>query len=128
MSLLWLIFAILNYMNDVETFIEHLSKKWQKQKCKELLAIQHKANGDLEAAIKWGNPYFSYQGKALLKWYCANNWINVYFFRGKDLNDKTGLFTETENVKMCTVKIFEDTEINDEGYLNLVKQAAALSK
>jgi hypothetical protein len=114
-------------MNDVETFVERLSIKWQQQKCKELLAIQHEASKNIESAIKWGNPYFCYNGKALLKWYCANNWINVYFFRGKELNDKNGLFIKTDNMKMRTIKIFVETEINDEGYLDLIRQAVALS-
>lgn len=115
-------------MDDVEDFISKLDVEWQKEQCQRLLDIQERASEGIASAIKWSNPYFSYNGKALLKWYCANNWINVYFFRGKDLNDKNGLFAETENVKMRTVKIFAETEMNDEAYLELVKQAVVLNK
>lgn len=115
-------------MNDVEIFVEQLNIEWQKQKCKELLAIQQQANTNIEMEIKWGNPYFSYNGKALLKWYCANDWINIYFFRGTGINDSNNLFIETNNKKMRTIKIFADTNIDGEGYLNLIRQALNLNK
>ena len=115
-------------MDEVEKFINELEVEWQKQKCQKLLDVQNQANKEIVSAIKWSNPFFSYNGKALLKWYCANGWINVYFFKGKELNDKSGLFIETKNTKMRTLKIFAETEINEEGYLDLIKQAVVLNE
>lgn len=110
-------------MNDVKTFIEQLPRSWQKQKCHELLAIVQESGENIESSIKWKNPYFTYKGKALLKWYCANDWINVYFFRGSELEDPAGTFIETDNKRMRTIKIFPDTTIDHEACLTLIKQA-----
>lgn len=114
-------------MDDVENFIEQLTEVWQKQKCHELLTLQREASINIYASIKWGNPYFTYNGKALLKWYCANGWINVYFFRGVDLNDHSGLFVNTDNKKMRTIKVFADTKINRVSYIDLCQQALTLN-
>lgn len=113
-------------MNDVEDFIEQLPNVWQKQKCHELLAVIQESSGNIEASIKWKNPYFAFKGKALLKWYCANDWINVYFFRGSELKDPSGLFIETDNKKMHTIKIYAETTIDCKAYLEIIEQAQSL--
>lgn len=71
------LFVIIEKMNDIDAFINSLNSKWQKETCVELLSLQGEVSDQIEASIKWGNPYFSYNGKALLKWYCAKDWINV---------------------------------------------------
>ena len=114
-------------MDQVNDFIANIKNEWQIQKCRELLSLQIGSNKDIEASIKWGNPYFSLNGQALLKWYIADNWINVYFFKGSSIKDEAGLFEKTDNSKMRTFKLFPDTIINERAYKHLLKQAEDLN-
>lgn len=113
-------------MKTVQEFIDNLDKKWQHLSCRQLLALQQDVDSAIEGAIKWQNPYFSYNGHALLKWYCANDWINVYFFKGAQLQDPAHLFEETDNKSMRTIKLFADSELNEDAYWELVKSAVDL--
>lgn len=115
-------------MQSVQNFIDNLPSDWQRKACQELLVIQQSVNSNIEGAIKWQNPYFSYNGQALLKWYVAKEWINVYFFKGIQLDDPNGLFEETDNKAMRTVKLFADTTLDKTAYGEFVKAAAALNK
>lgn len=58
----------------------------------------------LAESIKWGNPYFEQRG-AVVKWYVAKEWINVYFYKGHLLDDPQGVFELTDNCRMRTIKI-----------------------
>ena len=115
-------------MQSVQDFIDNLSPDWQHKTCQELLTIQHDASSDIEGEIKWQNPYFSYNRQALLKWYCAKDWINIYFFKGVQLNDPNNLFEETDNKAMRTVKLFTDSTLDKEAYSELVKAAIELNR
>jgi len=81
---------------DVDSFIAGLGEGWQRAACGQLL-------GDIRAAapfgehLKWRHPYFELDNAAVLKWYCAKEWINVYFFRGRELPDPHRLFQPSEN-------------------------------
>lgn len=115
-------------MQDVQVFIDNLAQKWQQNACKKLLDSQLKADTNIVGAIKWQNPYFSYNGQALIKWYCAKSWVNVYFFKGRMLGDPNHLFEKTGNKTMRTIKLFEDTKLDKDAYERLVKDALRLNK
>ena len=114
-------------MSDVEGFIHNLEPDWQQEVCRRLLASQRQVSDEIDEAIKWGNPYFSANGRALLKWYCAKGWINVYFFKGRELADPDGLFIETDNRSMRTIRLFGDPTLDEEGYRDLVRRALILN-
>ena len=115
------------FMQSVQNFIDALGTDWQRKACQELLDLQQAAEPNIDGAIKWQNPYFSYNGQALLKWYVAKEWINVYFFKGIQLDDPNGLFEETDNKAMRTVKLFENSELDKQAYEQLVKSALQLN-
>ncbi len=92
-----------------------------------LLASQRPVSAGIDEALKWGNPYFSHNDRALLKWYCAKGWINIYFFRGTELADNAGLFIATDNKSMQTIRLFADSTLDEEEYRDLVGRAVALN-
>ena len=77
---------------------------------------------------KWGNPYFDLDGAAVTKWFCAKNWINVYFFRGRELPDPHSLFQESTNSRMLTVKVNPEDTLDRSAFRDLVRSAAALAE
>jgi hypothetical protein len=115
-------------MGEIERFIATRPADWQRNLCDRLLAAQRRVDMGIAEAIKWGNPYFSHDGRALLKWYCAKKWINVYFFRGVELADPDGLFIDTDNKAMRTIRLFDDSVLDEAGYRDLVARALALDK
>lgn len=114
-------------MDDIEIFIENLPADWRKTACEKLLQVTLECAPDLEGAIKWGNPYFSHNGKAAIKWYIGKEWINVYFYNGKLIEDPTNLFIETDNKAMRTVKIFDEQPFDYELLKPLLRQAVSIT-
>ena len=114
-------------MKTVQNFINNLDTTWQRNACQELLDIQQTVEPKISDTIKWQNPYFSYNGQALLKWYCAKDWINVYFFKGIKLDDSTKLFEKTCNKTMRTIKLFENSKLDKDAYSKLVEAAIILN-
>ncbi|MEO7587372.1 MAG: DUF1801 domain-containing protein [Arachnia sp.] len=111
---------------EIDAFIEALGEGWQRQACSRLLDdIRDVA--DLTEHIKWGNPYFDLDGAAVTKWFCAKEWVNVYFFRGRELPDPHGLFEESTNSRMLTVKVKPDDTLDRSAFRDLVRSATALA-
>ena len=115
-------------MESVQNFIDNLTPDWQREACQLLLDTQQTTEPAIEGAIKWQNPYFSYNGQALLKWYCAKEWVNVYFFKGIQLDDPHHLFEETDNKAMRTIKLNKENKLDTEAEAELVKPAVALHR
>ncbi|MFZ2501285.1 MAG: DUF1801 domain-containing protein [Nocardioides sp.] len=113
--------------NDVDLFVEALGQSWQGQACAQLLEDVRDA-ASLAEHIKWGNPYFDYDGAAVTKWFCAKGWINVYFFRGRELADPQGLFEDSTNSRMLTVKVRPDRVLDRSAFRDLIRSAVALAK
>ena len=74
-----------------------------------------------------GQPYFDHAGAAVTKCYCANDWVNVYFFRGRELPDPAGLFAPGDNKRMLAVKVTPDLDLDREAFRALVRVAATLA-
>ncbi len=113
--------------NDVDRFVEALGEGWQRQACLELLEDVRDA-ACLGEHIKWGHPYFDHDGAAVTKWFCAKGWINVYFFRGRELADPQGLFERSTNSRMLTVKVTPNRLLDRNAFRDLVRRAVALAK
>lgn len=111
---------------DVDRFVDSLGEDWQRQACAQLLE-DVRASARLGEHIKWGNPYFDHSGAAVTKWFCAKGWINVYFFRGREIPDPHGLFEPSANSRMLTVKVTEALEVDRSAFRDLVRAAAALA-
>jgi len=67
---------------DVEIFIGRIALDWQQRACQAIWADIVAMAPNVETEIKWGTPYFSMSGRAIVKWFVAKAWINIYFFRG----------------------------------------------
>ncbi|MEO7130531.1 MAG: DUF1801 domain-containing protein [Dermatophilaceae bacterium] len=113
--------------NDVDRFVEALGEGWQRQACIDLLEDVRDA-ACLGEHIKWGHPYFEHDGAAVTKWFCAKGWINVYFFRGRELADPQGLFERSTNRRMLTVKVTPSRLLDRSAFRDLVRMAVALAE
>lgn len=112
---------------DVDGFVAALHEDWQRRACRRLLK-EIRAAAPFGKHIKWRHPYFDLEGAAVLKWFCAKDWINVYFFRGRELRDPHGLFQPSDNSKMLTVKVTQATDLDSVTFRELVRAAAALAR
>lgn len=104
-----------------------LSEGWQRAACVHLLEDIRVAAPFAEH-LKWRHPYFELDSAAVLKWFCAREWINVYFFRGRELHDPRWLFQPSGNSRMLTVKVTETTDTDRDAFRDLVREAAALAQ
>ncbi len=112
---------------DVDGFVAALREDWQRRARMRLLE-EIRAAAPFGEHIKWRHPYFDLEGAAVLKWFCAKDWINVYFFRGRELRDPHGLFQPSDNSKMLTVKVTQATDLDSVAFRELVRAAAALAR
>jgi len=110
---------------DVDSFVAGLGEGWQRAACGQLLE-DIRAAAPFGEHMKWRHPYFELDGAAVLKWFCAKEWINVYFFRGRDLPDPCRMFQPSENSKMLTVKVTQTTDFDRTAFRDLLREAAAL--
>lgn len=111
---------------SVDSFVEEL-EGWQRVSYTQLLSAI-RAAAPFGEHIKWGNPYFEIDGSAVVKTFCAKEWINVYFFRGRELRDPAGLFETTTNARMRTIKITPRTILEQAAVRDLLTRAVELSR
>ena len=112
--------------NEVDRFVAALGEGWHRQTCTQLLE-DIRGVACLGEHIKWGHPYFDRDGAAVTKWFCAKDWINVYFFRGRELADPQGLFEQSGNSRMLTVKVTPGSVLDRKAFRSLVRDAVALA-
>lgn len=113
--------------SQIERFVATLSEPWQQEACKTLLEIMRDTAPMVTMAIKWEQPFFAYHG-AVLKWFVAKDWINVYFYKGFALAVPEGLFQPTKNKTMRTFRIFKGDVIPKKAFADLLQQAVALQE
>ena len=111
---------------EVDHFVDSLGEGWQREVCANLLE-DIRMSAHLGEHIKWGHPYFDYEGSAVLKWFCAKKWINVSFFRGRELSDRCNLFEASDNRRMLTVKVHDANGLDRDAFRDLVRAAALLA-
>lgn len=73
-----------------EAYLADAQRPWPGEALDAVIAAI-RAGADLDEAIKWGQPYFSLNGRAVVKLYAARDWINVFYYRGAELPDPEGL-------------------------------------
>ncbi len=111
---------------DADRFVASLEPTWQREACARLLD-DVRATAGLSEHLRWGQPYFDHAGAAVTKWFCANDWINVYFFRGRELSDPALLFAPSSNKRMLTVKVTAAHDLDRRAFRDLVRAAVALA-
>lgn len=112
-------------MTDVDAFVRDLPSGWKRESCQAMLVDIRALPVALAESIKWGNPYFEQRG-AVVKWYVAKEWINVYFYKGHLLDDPQGVFELTDNCRMRTIKITPARPLDRAPFAELLQAAVAL--
>ena len=97
---------------------------WQQQLARDVLVTIRTQAPDAVESIKWGNPYFDLHG-GFIKLYAAHDWINIYFYKGYLL--KSDLFEKSDNERMRTIKLYQDTQLDTTVFKELVGEAAKLN-
>ena len=111
--------------NVIDAFVQDLEPAWQRQQCAALLEKTRELCPRLRESLKWGQPHFDGNG-AVLKWFCAKAWINVYFYRGHALHDPTKMFEPTDNKRLRTIKLTEQHQLDAASFTALLQQAYTL--
>ncbi len=80
--------------------------------------------GPFDESIKWGNPFFGVNGRAVVKLFAAKEWINVFYYRGAELPDPRGVLESEGRTAMRRVRI-QRNDVVDRKTLVLLTRAAA---
>ena len=109
----------------VEAFIEALPE-WQKSICREVRALVHAADPDVQETIKrTTQPYFVLDGNicALL---AARDHVNVFLYDGGIVPDPEGIITAGHGNKTArTVAVRQGEAINSGALLGMFRQIIA---
>lgn len=117
---------IIDSMN-IET-TEYIQKLplWQQGIMNKLREIIHKADPNVEEAIKWGSPAFIYDG--IYAWmFAATDWVHFSFKHVALLSAPEGVFVEESDTTKGnrTIKYREGDQVNEPMLAVLIKQAVA---
>ena len=113
--------------NDVDRFINQIKAEWQKNVCKEIIKRIRNIKPKLNESIKWKNPYFENNG-AVLKLFAAKEWIDIFFYRGYELEEFQDTFRKDENRKMRAIKIYREDSFDYDQFEKMVKSAVKLNQ
>jgi hypothetical protein len=113
--------------NEVDNFIKNLKTEWQKKTCKELVKRIREIKPKFNEYIKWKNPYFENNG-AVLKFFVAKNWIDIFFYRGYELIEFQDMFRTDDNNKMRGIKIEREDSFNYDRFEKMLKKAVELNQ
>ena len=109
----------------VDAYIDALPA-WQQAICREVRALVHAADRDVEETIKFSNrPYFVLQGNicALL---AAKDHVNIFLYDGALVPDPEGIITGGHNNQTArTVAIRQGEKINRRALAAMFRQIIA---
>lgn len=107
----------------IDDFVDTLTG-WQHDDTQQIVSIVRESSPEVTESIKWNNPYFDING-SFIKLYIAQSWINIYFYKGKQLTSL--LFEPTDNVQMRTVKVSQENRLQLAAFKQLVSEAVRLN-
>ncbi|MCY0905837.1 DUF1801 domain-containing protein [Arthrobacter sp. H14-L1] len=107
--------------STVVRYLDNLPDPWPRQSA-EAVIMMIRGAGVLDEFIKWGHPYFSLRGHAIVKIYTARDWINVFFYQGAELPDPTALLGAEGRSSMRRLQIFRGQGMPG-GLPELIRQA-----
>lgn len=113
--------------NEIDSFLKQIKTEWQKSVCKEIIKRIRRAKPKLNESIKWKSPYFENSG-AVLKLFVAKNWIDIFFYRGYELDKFQDTFRKDENSKMRAIKIEREDSFDYDQFEKMVKLAVKLNQ
>ncbi|MBG0738026.1 DUF1801 domain-containing protein [Paeniglutamicibacter antarcticus] len=112
--------------SEVVVYLDNLPGPWPRETA-EAVIVMIRGFGALDEFIKWGHPYFSLHGHAIVKIYAARDWINVFFYQGAELPDPAGLLGSEGRSSMRRLQIFREQAVPD-GLRDLIRQAIILTE
>lgn len=107
----------------IDGYLASLAAPWPQSPASAVVAAIRSA-GPLEESIKWGHPFFSLRGRAVVKVFTAREWIDVFFYRGADLLDPEGLLGFEGRSAMRRLQIGRDAD-TPRGLAALVREAVS---
>lgn len=112
--------------NPIDEFVDSLKIDWQRSTCRSLVVAIRKVKPALMESIKWKNPYFENDG-AVLKFFVAKNWIDIFVYRGYELSKFQDMFVADENKKMRAIKIMAGSDFDFVRFQRMVEAAIKLT-
>ena len=111
---------VTQYINDSADFAKPILKRLRK--------LCHEASPKLDEAIKWGCPYFEYNG-LVVGFARFKNHVSFGFWKSKEMNDPNNLFTRGAKASMCNVQIKSLDEMpSDKVLLKYIRAAVKLNE
>ena len=109
------------------TVEEYIAKQTPDQQAvlRKLRTLVRKAAPKLSEQIKWGFPWYVDKENVCVIM-AAGTWVDLGFYRGTDLKDPKGLL-EGSGKGMRHIKVHNLSEIDEQYFTDLVKQAASLN-
>ena len=111
---------------DVDRYLAEATHPWPAEVLTSTVTAI-RAGGPFREAIKWSHPYFSLNGHAVVKLYAAQEWINIFYYRGAELEDPDGLLQGDGPSGMRRMRIHRDAGIPLHQIQNLSRAAADLA-
>ena len=80
---------------------------------------------DVEKAVKWNSPFYGTEKDVwFLGLHCMTKYVKIAFFRGASLRPKPPGESKQKHVRY--LDIYEDTDLDEEQFIDWVKQASQL--
>lgn len=112
---------------DVDRYLAGLTAPWPAEAVASTVAAI-RGGGPFQEAIKWGHPYFSLDGHAVVKLYAAHEWINIFYYRGAEIEDPDDLLDGDGPSGMRRLRISRDEEAPVAQIQRLSRVAAELAR
>lgn len=105
-------------------YLAALVAPWPRETVRSITVAIREA-GRFDESIKWGNPYFAIDGRAAVKLFVARDWVNVYFYRGAELSDPSGLLEPGDQKRMRKMRVHRGQAVPG-AFVDLVLEARGL--
>ena len=113
--------------SPLDTYLSAAERPWPHTALATIITAI-RAGANFEESIKWGQPYFAVNGRAVVKLYAARDWINLFYYRGSELPDPAGLLVGNGASSMRRQRFYRnDTYLPVTEIERLARAAAALA-
>lgn len=113
-------------MNSVDGYLAEAERPWPGDVLAAVIAAIRES-APFDEALKWRQPFFSLNGKAVVKLFAAKEWINLFYYRGAGLSDPNGLLCEEGTSAMRRLRILRQQTPPLDDIRILTREAATLA-
>ena len=111
--------------SNVDGYIKD-QPEWQGKIITQLRKILKNTAPNAKETIKWAQPVYEDENGPFCFMKAHKNHVNIGFWRGAAMNDPTNVL-EGYGVKMRHIKIYQETNINENVISDFIKQALDLN-